>query len=158
MRSFIIILVIFTTVSTHACLWESENCRRIVVFSNNSGDTIYFASSEMYPDTSIVRGVHNPLLSNDFRLLPNSKLDKGKRSGSKPGCYEEIFEYGVKSDTLSIFVFNNKMLSQMPWESVADQYVIECRYDVSLDDLRRRNWALEYPYDSSKGKLKVWTK
>jgi hypothetical protein len=38
------------------------------------------------------------------------------------------------------------------------KYSIKCRYDINIEALERRNWAIEYPYDSSKGRIKVFIK
>lgn len=64
----IVIGVMLLALGINACLRESENCHKILVFSNNGSDTIYFATSLVFPDTSIIRGVHNPLLPNDLRM------------------------------------------------------------------------------------------
>lgn len=41
-------------------------------------------------------------------------------------------------------------------ERMREDYNILQRYDLSHEDLKKRNYVIEYPYDSTKGKLKVW--
>lgn len=69
--------------------------------------------------------------------------------------WETLIEDTPK-DTISLFIFSSDTINKYPWDSVRSNYMILQRYDLSLKDLQNRNWTIEYPYDSSKGNMKVW--
>jgi hypothetical protein len=127
--------------------------RYSIKFTNNSNINIcpYFEkpySKYLYPDTiSIAK--NKPYLI---------EIKKGNYFYYDFGAkYEQVYEY-VESDTLSFYVFNSDTLVNYPWDIIRSNYMILQRYDLSLNDLQNRNFEIEYPYDSTRGKLKVYTK
>jgi hypothetical protein len=62
----------------------------------------------------------------------------------------------LKADTLSIYFINSNTLQNQSWDTIRTNYMILQRYDLSLKDLQNRNFEIEYPYDSTRGKIKVY--
>ncbi|HNB11084.1 MAG TPA: hypothetical protein PK754_16140, partial [bacterium] len=60
------------------------------------------------------------------------------------GRWEERFE-DLPAETLMIFIFDADTLDQVPWEKVRSEYKILRRYDLSLQDLKDRDWKVVYP-------------
>jgi len=122
-----------------------------VFICNNTNELIstYLARpniENLYPDTTLVSKKPDFIFDVEvfeckYYLLPVK--------------YAEIFSY-LPSDTLSVYIFDTDVLAKYPWDSIRSKYSILARYDVSLADLENRNFKLEYPYDSTLGKLKVY--
>ena len=62
----------------------------------------------------------------------------------------------LPADTLNIFIISNDTLKAYEWTQIREDYNILQRYDLSHEDLKKRNYEIEYPYDSTIGSLKVW--
>lgn len=103
---------------------------------NNSTLTIYFSDSFSYPDTSITE--LNPFKSPEvYRIRPGATDSDPIR-----GSWEAVFE---TLDTLMIFIFDERTLNKVPWDTVRKNYMILKRYDLSLEDLVRLDWRVTYP-------------
>lgn len=150
-----IYLLIFT-ISIFGCEQFPMDKRYRIFLKNNSGVNlqVYKAlgdviDSTAYPDTSLPRKLIRRFLE------PNIEKQVLIYDGS--GTIESFFERRLK-DTLSIFIFNADTLQKYPWDTIRKRYMVLIRYDLSLQDLKNRRSFIEYPYDSTKGKLKVWPK
>jgi hypothetical protein len=69
---------------------------------------------------------------------------KSSKSLSVLCCWEGIFE-DLPADTFMIFIFDADTLEQVPWDKVRSEYKILKRYDLSLQDLKDRDWKVVYP-------------
>ena len=58
---------------------------------------------------------------------------------------ESIFKNELTSDTLSIYVFNADTVDLQGWGYVRNGYKILKRYDLSLMDLKNKNFLVDYP-------------
>jgi len=81
-----------------------------------------------YPDTTLLFekkwiGHETEPSGRAFRALPTF-------------TYKEWFTRFLQ-DTLSIFIFNQEVLNNYPWEQVQQDYNILQRYDLSLEDFMR---------------------
>jgi hypothetical protein len=119
---------------------------------NNSGRAIRFCfayspSESRYPDTSL------PI--NSAILLPLAAQASAVRRSSAPW---QTLIANTPADTLSIYVIAQDTLAKYPWDTIRARYNILQRYDISAQDYENRNEVLEYPYDSTLGKLKVFRK
>ena len=133
-----------------------SNCDKIgeryytIKLNNYSANTIEYyvaslGSEYIYPDT---------LILSSKLYSPQVKTNKSAyRDSSVP--WEDVYKYLTK-DTLSIYVFSSDTLNKYPWDTIRSNYMILQRYDLSLQDLQNRNFGIEYPYDITRGKLKVY--
>jgi hypothetical protein len=60
-------------------------------------------------------------------------------------CWEDRFDSEIKSDTLMIYVFDAHVLENTTWDTVKAEYLVLKRYDLSLKDIQKLNWAITYP-------------
>lgn len=120
---------------------------------NNSKDTISRFIDDIdwdktpYPDTSITE---ETILMKG--ILP-SKIDI---LYFEENLQNQFSKY--PNDTICLFILNTNTIKNNPWDSIRSRYNILARYDLSSQDIINRNFKIEYPYDSSLGKLKVWQK
>jgi hypothetical protein len=100
----------------------------------------------LYPDTNISEAI-------DLwkYIEPNTKSDFLWTRD-----WEGNFEIRSSNGKMSIFIFDADTINAYPIEIIRSEYKVLARYDVTLSDLERRNFVLEFPYDASKGKLKVY--
>jgi len=119
------------------CCKKDENKHDLILFINNSNKTIFLKSSVGFPDTLI--HFSNPALAgNSNKVAPKSSGDPLRLSDT----YEELFR---QIDTLMVFVFDSQTLEIEPWDTVKKNYLILKRYDLSLLDLKNKNWVITYP-------------
>lgn len=100
---------------------------------NLSLKRIHFDGGYTYPDTSIALILHGE------EVAPNSQQVFGIQ-----GKWEERFK-DLPADTLMIFIFDVDTLTLVPWNRVRSEYKILKRYDLSLQDLKDRDWKVIYP-------------
>ncbi|HMV25802.1 MAG TPA: hypothetical protein PLH27_08190 [bacterium] len=129
---FIVILLSYNSLSCDGCSDALGFDSRLEVI-NNSTKKIHFDGGFTYPDTSI-----GEILSGED-IKPNSQRVFGIQ-----GRWEERFE-DLPAETLMIFIFDADTLDQVPWEKVRSEYKILRRYDLSLQDLKDRDWKVVYP-------------
>lgn len=99
---------------------------------NNTNDTIQVYAGYNYPDTTL--SLEKPRL---VMIYPNTQ-NGGIESRTD-------WEDKVESDTLIVFVLSKDTVDAYNWEKIRSEYNILKRYDLSLQDLKRRNWTIEYP-------------
>lgn len=122
---------------------------------NNSSNTIsYFDNANNYPDTSISYISDQFLKANDYYSITPEKNRIIYTTGTS---WEQIFNQAPEGIVM-LYIINTDLIKNNPWDSIQNQYNILARYDLSIEDLKHRNFTIEYPYNSSLGKLKVWTK
>jgi hypothetical protein len=110
--------------------------------TNNSSHSIglYFATGgqfgNTYPDTIL------PLSDNyvvrDVKKGDSYRYDSGI-------SWEKIFEQDLPRDTLSIYVFHSDTLNNNSWTIIRTQNKYLKRFDLSLQDLKDRNYNISYP-------------
>lgn len=146
-------LILISSLISSKCENSLIEKKYSIKFVNKSNFAIcpYFDrpySNYLYPDTSSI--------SNQKPYIVN--ITTGKYFYYDfGGKYEQVYQY-AKSYTLSFFIFNTDTLNKYPWDTIRLNYMILQRYDLSLQDLQNRNFEIEYPYDSTRGKLKVYKK
>jgi hypothetical protein len=107
---------------------------------NNSFHSIglYFATGGQfgieYPDTILP-------VSNKYIIY---QLTSGDTYSYDSGIsWDRIFK-GLPSDTLSIFIFHTDTLKTYNWSIIREQNKILKRYDLSLSDIKNRNFKIIY--------------
>lgn len=112
--------------------------RLINNFSHSIG--FYFATGGqygiLYPDTTLP-------VSNKYVIY---KLKSGDTYEYDSGIsWDKIFKDQLPSDTLSIYIFHTDTLTTYDWSIIRNQHKILKRYDLSLSDLKNRNFIINYP-------------
>jgi hypothetical protein len=122
----------------------SNSCEEIsgydnrLTIVNNSDKRIFYVEGVTYPDTSI--GSYNPVRS----FAENGANPHSSNGITILGKWEESFKE-LPVDTLMIFIFDADTLEQVPWDKIRSEYKILKRYDLSLQDLKDRDWKVVYP-------------
>jgi len=120
---------------------------------NNSSNTISYLKNSDFPDTLLFET--EPFLkANDYFAIPPEKKSSIHITGT---TWEKIFSKAPQ-EIVMLYIIDTETLKKTPWDSIRSQYNILARYDLSLQDLQHRNFVIEYPYDTSLGKLKVYQK
>jgi hypothetical protein len=141
----IIILLISLLFLGSNCNKEDDVCNKTITVINNSEKAIYVICETHYPDTLFFGHFSSPTLDSiNNKILAKSS---NNRSLLNRDCWEAVFNHGVQipSDTLMVYVFDAEVLENMDWADIVHDYMVLKRYDLSLQDLERMNWTVEYP-------------
>lgn len=126
------------------CKKENEDCHKRITFTNKSNSSIYIRLSRSYPDTLSYRNGPNPKLQPQFfNIASNATNTTALESRS---CIES--EFGtplIPNNILMVYVFNAEALDTLPDNTIIYDYLILKRYDLTLQNLKDRNWAITYP-------------
>lgn len=143
MKTKKIIILIYGAIilMSTTCRKETETCHHNLLIFNNSNAAAYVSFSLAFPDTSIIDP--NPALSPEFFKVTAD--EKKNLMFSNRDCIEDVFKYRVQSDTISIFIYDAFLLESTSWDKVKQDYLIFKRYDLSLQDLKNRNFTITYP-------------
>ena len=52
---------------------------------------------------------------------------------------------GYRNKVLMLYLFTRDTIEQISWDQIVDDYMILGRYDLTLEDLERLNWTINYP-------------
>ena len=130
--------MIFLT-ATKGCKDPVEQWDYIKVV-NTTAKTIYVSAGtrrygmSSYPDT----------------LLP---ADKPSLLIVRPNDYNNLatsigWEVAIKDndpDSLNIYVFDADTINRYSWDKIKAHNKVLKRYDLSIDDLKRKNWSITFP-------------
>lgn len=155
MRRLNVMRIIILFVSIFLIISCRRKYQRYLVIENNSNNTVYFFTLEdqdfnfIYPDTSLV----NSSIERNIVVEPKATH---AIFGEWPVNLDQIYQGKTINDTISMVVVSEDKLLNNSWDSVAADYNINIRYDLSLDDLEKRDFVIEYPYNPTLGELKVY--
>jgi hypothetical protein len=126
--------------------WErkSANCHYNIYVMNKSDKTIYSNYSRSYPDTSL-KNTDMISIDND-KVVPNDSISISA-SSSWGGCWEKNFtsEQPLPMERVIIFIFDERTIKNISWDSIKVKKLYLRRYDLTLEDLQNRNWTITYP-------------
>lgn len=134
-------IIIIAFCSCDFVTWIMGTESDIIFITNNSKINIgyYVADGSLYgnfyPDSL-------PLTDS----LVIRKMEPGTRKillYNPCSTWKKYFEW-LPYDTLSVYIFNSDSLECYPWNEIRDKYIIEKRYDLSLDDLKRMDFEIVY--------------
>lgn len=115
-----------------------EKFYTINVINNSTKDIRVFLAEEFtkahYPDTSL------PAIK---PALQKASVNQSCYFDSKTPWEENLKK--LSADTLSIFIIDNDVYENEPWDSVRIHYKILKRMDLSITDLKAKNYKIEYP-------------
>lgn len=140
-----ILLICFLMMSSTCENNKKDDCHETITFINNSTNELYVHPSGSYPDTLALKNEFpNPALNPDLYKIKSN--ESNYKALGRRDCYELAFGSSIiPSDTLMIYVFDAKVLETTPWDTVVSNYMVLKRYDLSLQDLRNKNWTITYP-------------
>jgi len=139
-KNIIFMIILSILFSQFTCIpSEDSSCHRHLNFINNSKKQLIVYPSYDLSDTIIPLG--SPMYAKDYKIEPLSNT-------SVMGvnfCYEYNWSGLDPLKKWSIFLLNYDTIVKYSWDTVRLRYSIERRYDLSLNELRTRNWQLVYP-------------
>lgn len=141
MRNILAIVILFSLLTS--CEYHNtEDCHQVLTFVNNTNKHLYISGNFDYPDTLAFKYNANPKLD-----AVNHKVDAmqpNKNAFSDRTCFETKFRTRAKAGVLMIYVFDGATLENTSWEVVKENNTYLYRYDLSLQDLKDRNWQIQY--------------
>jgi hypothetical protein len=140
--------LIFILLMVSSCHSDCEKYVCSLDINNNSLSTLSIYFSNSYPDTGLYKNLADLGCS---LIKPNSTCECINRISWKDHINELC-----KGGKLTIFVFSKDTINKYTWDSVEAKYKVLKRYAISIEDFQKRGWKIEYPYDSTRGKLNVW--
>jgi hypothetical protein len=140
MKNVIIFLNVIAALCFSACEKPPfvDKYYRLTIKNNSSSDIRVLLADgyalKQYPDTT----------------LPMIKPSLQKASSGKNCYFDSRTKWtenlqNLPSDTLSIYIIDNLVFENEPWDSVRSQYNILLRYDLSIDDLETMDFNISYP-------------
>lgn len=133
--------IFITTLLLFSNKCESDDCHKTITFINNSDTDVYIHGSGNYPDTiGFYREFPNPIDSKMYKVPANSTNTSALWESS---CLE--YWYSSKKEVMMVYVFDKHVLEITPWETIGKEHLVLKRYNLSLDDLYRMNWVINYP-------------
>ena len=111
---------------------------------------LYNKSVEHKPDTSIVKEQNV--------MTPGWNLKVGSHYISDEPLYNlSTYESVLRdSDTLMVFVYNADSFELYGWEYARENYLVQQRYHLSLDDLYKLHFLLSFPPTEEMRNIKMW--
>ena len=141
MKRISILLSVFTLIMT-ACKKESDDCHFFITIRNNSENEIIFAYSGFPSDSSLCT------LHDNITII-KSKENHKYRPYQHPDCIEQRIKLEGSSRFLFIVDPNNYTTDAVPCEEFEERNTILRTYALTLEDLERLDYTINYPEDAS---------
>lgn len=136
----IIFLLMFILLFCMGCPDQSDMPDSVITIQNNSsGDVLHFLEYRAPMDTALPVNTIFPSSENISITIINANSERD---------YKDSYIQGFKDNpgkVLMIYLFSHDTIEHVTWDRVVDEYMVLRRYDLTLQDLERRNWAIEYP-------------
>ena len=153
-------IVLILSIITCSCRVDKPDCHYHIPFTNNSYHAVYVDYDAKYwytllphfRDTILHSYYLDPSLSPDWYKTNPGEENNAVMNQDTP--WERTFEYEL--DTLLVFVFNADTLETRGWDYVRENYKVEQRYDLILEDLQRIGFRLSFPPDSTMKHIHMW--
>jgi len=145
-KTYKLLLVFILLVFTNGeCLKQGSGRDTRLHILNKSNNNIFFWRSFSYPDTSLPvnNNISRDTLFDGFYQTIIKPGDSGIVSVASSWDY--FLSTQVPSGKIEIFLFDLNVLRTTPWKTIAANYMVLKRYDLTLDSLKNRNWEIDYP-------------
>lgn len=120
-----------------------KNGHEYFIVRNESDRKIFFDWCTNYKDT-VIRPEYitpNVIVGNPSYIInPSSEREIGTEQLF--GRIEKLFN---DTEYISFMLFDYNLLMTEDPETIAQNYMVLVRYDITLDDLNRTNWTLHFP-------------
>ena len=153
MKKIILICCGYLLFIATTCTKDSDTQHHHIKFYNASDSDIYIDAIKSlgYPDSTLSR-VQN-VVTPGWNLMVQAHSANNDALVSR-NSYEYYFNNTY--DTLIVFVFNSDTLALYGWDYVKMHYMIAQRYDLSLGDLQKLNWELQFPPSYEMRDISMW--
>lgn len=138
MKTLLLYLVLFTTFVQ--CRKESEDCHFFITIQNNSNEEIIFSPLSTYCSS----------FKNDEILILSDQSVK-YRPYPHPDCIENVLKLDSITEPLLIVDPLNYTTEAVPCEEFEARNTILRTYILTLEDLERLDYTINYPEDASIG-------
>lgn len=108
---------------------------------NNSSRTITYEMQFNFPDTSLWYVQIHDLAANPTRVIKPGTVQTVQHLGH---CWESAFADEIPSGKLQLFLFDEQVIKNNPWETVRSNYMILKRLTYTLDELKSMDWQITY--------------
>ena len=146
MKHFFLFMLIMSSLAINNCTKkESADCHFYITINNNSSNDIIFSSEEFILDTNLCS-----LFEENTFLITSSNNIKF-RPYPHPDCIESRVE--LNGNTIALFIVdpNDYTTEAVPCEEFEERNTILRTYILTLEDLERLNYTINYPEDVSIG-------
>jgi hypothetical protein len=120
-------------------LKDDPNDATLRIINGTSRD-ILFCPSFSFPDTSLNMG--SWFLNEQEQEIALVRSDSFK---DYPRQWKLLLSKENPDFRLMIFLFEKSTLETTPWDTIVKKYLVLKRYDLSLEDLEKKNWTITYP-------------
>ena len=130
-----------------SCVYEGHET---IIFRNNTDKDIYIARSLEYPDTTY--WPWDMLFKTWGRISAFSSSNPEALSMFPP------YEHSLGHKILMVFVFDADTIDYYGWSYIRDNHIniTKQRYDLSLDDLIKLDFILQFPPTEEMRDIKMW--
>lgn len=135
MKNILIIIMVYIICTASSC--DKIIPDRVSSFwvQNNSSEAISFSYSLKYPDTSI----------SHLQRFEVIKISTGKDAPiDNRKDWAKVINEDIPGKKLQIFVFTIPV-NDNNWDSVRSNYLVQKRYELSVDDLNSMKWVVAFP-------------
>jgi len=145
MKKILFYLIPLTLIlSAGTCKKDTPSSHFKITFRNNSSNAIYTDWENLFPDTVNFRFGSIAQFPQRYKVEPGKASVSALTTGSA-GSFENILQYQIPAKKIMIYVFDANIIESIPIDTIKAHYLILKRYDLTLDDLRARNWIINYP-------------
>jgi len=137
-----ILLLALTCMATRCPDKENENCHTAIGFSNNSEKDLYVRPYDLIHRPSHISEIEHIKGTVQQRYKIYSAEQDNRRATDWFICYERTFRM---DSLINLYIFDATVVENTPWETVAKDYLVLKRYELSLADLQRLDWQVTYP-------------
>lgn len=131
------------------CRKESDDCHFFVTIQNNSDNDVVFSTGS---DLSFSGNENSNCFINAFDV---KNISSGQETKYRPYRHPDCIERRVKSESrlISMYLINpdNFMPGSIPCEEFEERNTILRTYILTLEDLERMDYTINYPEDASIG-------
>ena len=136
---FITALVFEFLLFTAQSCKDRSDCHGGITIQNNSSKAIYVDAAAGYPDTTYFKYGPNPA-GNAY----DKKVEAGQGNTAGVNSFGNCME-SFLTKPIMIYIFDAHVLETTPWDTVIAHNLYLKRYDLTLADIKNRNWLVTYP-------------
>ncbi|MBP1223069.1 hypothetical protein [Flavobacterium sp. 1355] len=138
--SFFTVVVLFVSCNEPK---DTDNCHYKIKFKNNTAKVLYLypAQDSVIPDRDIRT---DPYFKPTPAHAGNGTIEAGTirfTGGGKPMCIESLYPLEQK---FYIYLLDSAAISQISWKEVVDENLAVKRFDISVKELQKNDFLLEY--------------
>lgn len=138
MKKYLFVILIAPFLLLSSCGEKSDDCHKFITVDNKSEKRLLITQTYIYPDSITDFGHGN----SDHIIKPYEKNDYAISSSD---CYEyrinDRNQYGV----LMLYIMDYNQIKDIPKDTIIKYRMYLKKYDLTVEDLQKRNWTITYP-------------